>query len=273
MTIIIYSYVGNIDDVYGHCESDFGQVDMPWYIRDPHSEFSAVWDLTQVVFLIYVSWTVPLRACFGLETELFSYVWLLDTVVDVYFLTDLGLNFATAYYDVNGVREGRVGFITKRYLKGWFSIDFVSCIPINYITMAMESSEDGDSNFRAFKVLRLFRLSKMLRLARIQRILQRYEELEFVQNYAGMGGLLFVIIIMAHILACVWYAIGLDDTHFHLGRQTPGWGEQFNNRCCFSAFVDNHRLHVCDSDSATDILYSYVLLRSARRVVRSSLQA
>ena len=78
-----------------------------------------------------------------------------------------------------------------------------------YITMALESTEDGDSSFRAFKVLRLFRLSKMLRLARIQRIVQRYEELEFVQNYAGMGGLLFAIIIMAHILACVWYTIGL----------------------------------------------------------------
>jgi hypothetical protein len=46
-----------------------------------------------------------------------------------------------------------------------------------------------------------------------------------VQNYAGMGGLLFAVIIMAHILACIWYTIGLDDTHFHLGRQAPGWGE------------------------------------------------
>lgn len=219
---------GNIDDVYGHCDSDFGQVDVAWYIRDPHSDFSTGWDIFQVIFLLYVSWTVPLRACFGIETELLSFDWFIDTIVDIYFLSDLCLNFVTAYYDSNGVREGRVEFITKRYLRGWFCIDFVSCIPVNYIAMAMEStgdSNDGDSNFRAFKVLRLFRLSKMLRLARIQRIIQRYEELEFVQNYAGMGGLLFAVIIMAHILACIWYTIGLDDTHFHLGRQAPGWGE------------------------------------------------
>ena len=63
-------------------------------------------------------------------------------------------------------------------------------------------------------MLRLFRLSKMLRLARIQRILAKYEDLEFVQNYAGMGGLMFVMFIMAHILACLWYMIGLDDSHF-----------------------------------------------------------
>jgi hypothetical protein len=181
---------GNIDDVYGHCESDFGQVDLPWYIRDPQSDFSSAWDLVQVAFLVYVSWSVPLRACFEVETEIFSLVWLIDSVVDVYFITDLFSNFVTAYYDQNGVREGRVEFIARRYLRGWFSIDFVSCIPVDYITMAMESSSDSEegekSNFRAFKVLRLFRLSKMLRLARIQRILQRYEDLEFVQNYAGM---------------------------------------------------------------------------------------
>jgi hypothetical protein len=109
---------GNVDDVYGHCESDFGQVDVPWYIRDPHSDFSSVWDLTQVVFLVYVSWTVPLRACFGIEIDLFSFAWFFDTIVDVYFLSDLCLNFATAYYDPNGVREGRLDFIAKRYFKG-----------------------------------------------------------------------------------------------------------------------------------------------------------
>ena len=57
---------------------------------------------------------------------------------------------------------------------------FISCIPVNYITMAVEddftgsaAAEQEGSNFRAFKVLRLFRLSKMLRLARIKRILAK----------------------------------------------------------------------------------------------------
>lgn len=56
-----------------------------------------------------------------------------------------------ADYDANGVREGRVEFIARRYLRGWFAIDFVSCIPVDYITMAMESNAAGEgekSNFR-----------------------------------------------------------------------------------------------------------------------------
>eukprot|EP01043_Picozoa_sp_COSAG02_P058455 COSAG02_NODE_7279_length_3086_cov_3.513559_4_plen_87_part_00 len=32
------------------------------------------------------------------------------------------------------------------------------------------------------------------------------EDLEFVQNYSGVLGLGFIIVFMAHILACLWYA-------------------------------------------------------------------
>jgi hypothetical protein len=110
---------GKLDDVYGHHESDFKAIPLAWYIRDPSSTFSTWWDLVQVVFLMYVTWTVPLRSCFGIEIEIPSLAWGFDTVVDVYFLFDLGLNFVTAYHDRTGVREGRVNMIAKRYFSGW----------------------------------------------------------------------------------------------------------------------------------------------------------
>lgn len=78
---------------------------LPWYVRDPDSRFSLVWDALQVAFLFYVSWTVPLRACFGVEIELLSVEWVIDTVVDFYFIADLVLNFFTAFVDGNGVRQ------------------------------------------------------------------------------------------------------------------------------------------------------------------------
>jgi hypothetical protein len=39
-------------------------------IRDPDSASSAVWDLSSVVLLLYVTATVPIRSCFGIEDEL-----------------------------------------------------------------------------------------------------------------------------------------------------------------------------------------------------------
>lgn len=114
---------GKLDDVYGHHESDFNSTPLQWYIRDPTSTFSTWWDFVQVAFLLYVTWTVPLRACFGIEVEIPSVAWVFDTVVDVYFLCDLFLNFITAYYDSTGFREGRPSRIAKRYLFGWFTVD------------------------------------------------------------------------------------------------------------------------------------------------------
>ena len=57
-----------------------------------------------MVFLFYITWTVPLRACFALDVDIGSGEWVLDTFVDLYFITDLCLNLTTSYYDVNGIR-------------------------------------------------------------------------------------------------------------------------------------------------------------------------
>ena len=56
---------------------------MPKWIRDPESNFSAMWDLAQVVFLLYVSITVPYRAALAVEIPFLSTTWWFDTMVDL----------------------------------------------------------------------------------------------------------------------------------------------------------------------------------------------
>ena len=116
---------------------------------------------------------------------------LLQLVVDVYFIIDIFLNFRTSYYTSDGTREDRPDKIAKAYLKGWFTIDFLSCLPLGYVgyffqdngtasaatagSMAVAADgAKGDSTIRLLKVLRLVRLSKMLRLARLERLVGKY---------------------------------------------------------------------------------------------------
>ena len=56
----------------------------------------------QVILLLYVSITVPLRAGFDVETPIWSFGMLFDMAVDVYFIVDVFLNFRTAYYNLDG---------------------------------------------------------------------------------------------------------------------------------------------------------------------------
>ena len=117
--------------------------------------------------------------------------------------------------------------IIRAYLRGWFFIDLLSCIPVQYITMALQHRQGvGEgNNLRAFKAFRLVRLTKMLRLARIKRMMEKYESLEFVQNYGGLVMLAYGIFFISHILSCLWYMVGLSDHHLTstFTLTSPGW--------------------------------------------------
>ena len=87
--------------------SMFTQLPLQSCIRDPESNFSLVWDLLQILFLLYVAITVPFYAGFDIDFDQCHPMWYIELIVDLYFIIDLGLNFRTAYVDKNGVREDR----------------------------------------------------------------------------------------------------------------------------------------------------------------------
>ena len=62
---------------------------------------------------------------FFLQIEIPSTEWVIDTIVDLYFIVDLFLNFSTAFVDGNGVRHSSRRVIIRTYLRGWFAIDLV----------------------------------------------------------------------------------------------------------------------------------------------------
>ena len=45
---------------------------------------------------------------------------------DLYFITDIVLNFRTAFVNEQDVRETSPKAIAKYYMSGWFPIDFIS---------------------------------------------------------------------------------------------------------------------------------------------------
>ena len=217
---------GPLHDIYDSQQaSRFELNTLPRWTRDPDSNFSAAWDLTQVVLLLYVAITVPLRAGFSLEVELWSLGFFVDMFIDIYFITDICLNFKTAYYNKDGTREERLGPIAIHYMKGWFFIDFVSTLPVSYVpyfidqpavvdvagSLAAAAEAEGASNFRAMKALRLVRLSKMLRLARIKKILMKYGDNVNLQTYINVGFTMFTIFFLVHLLTCFFYMVGSGE--------------------------------------------------------------
>eukprot|EP01052_Picozoa_sp_SAG31_P001659 SAG31_NODE_56_length_29726_cov_41.443312_9_plen_999_part_00 len=181
------------------------------HMIDPQGNFRKNWDLVQMVLLIYLALAVPYRIFFGQDTEPWEFFFILDLAVDVYFIVDIYMSFKTAYITDDGDMQYSPGMVARNYLNTWFLIDFLGCVPVNYIGYlpgVNQDSQTGQAN-KMFKLLRLARLLKLLRLARVNRLLQRYEE----QFYEFKGSLkvskiFFLMGFIGHWMSSVFYFVG-----------------------------------------------------------------
>lgn len=198
---------------------------LPWHMRHPDSTFSLVWDLMQLVMLVLVCWYVPLRSGFSVEVELWSYAFWQDFVIDLYFLIDLLLQFRTAYYGRSGALVTDSRKIRWHYLRRWFLIDFLCVLPVGYIGYFMSDGNSSGEKLRVVKTLRLLRLGKMLRLAKVFKMLQKYDNVAELKPLISLLTLFFFVFLAAHLLACVWFVIGVEDQIMMIGSDGRVIGE------------------------------------------------
>eukprot|EP01047_Picozoa_sp_COSAG01_P020609 COSAG01_NODE_1176_length_11374_cov_476.847805_5_plen_203_part_00 len=91
-------------------------------------------------------------------------------------------------------------------------VDILSVLPIQYIILWVDTDDNRHSSlktWRAIKVLRLLRLAKVLRLTRLLGAFQRYDEI--MGPTFTTFAILFVISILVHTLACVWFVLGANS--------------------------------------------------------------
>ncbi|KAL1506381.1 hypothetical protein ABEB36_005755 [Hypothenemus hampei] len=145
---------------------------------------------------------VPYNVAFKNKTSEDVSLLVVDSIVDVIFFIDIVLNFHTTFVGPGGEVVSDPKVIRMNYLKSWFIIDLLSCLPYDVFN-AFDHDEDGiGSLFSALKVVRL------LRLGRVVRKLDRYLE----YGAAMLILLLCFYMLVAHWLACIWYSIGRTDT-------------------------------------------------------------
>lgn len=140
-----------------------------WCFYNPSSPGRQAWDMIMLPFFFVIAIVVPYRIGFDIDVPFGSFGFWLDALIDLYFAIDMFVNFRTAYYDGSGKMITDSNAIAKKYLKTWFIIDFVSCVPIGYTFTIMhamnpnaDSSSDNANKIKLTKVLRLVRLAKNL---------------------------------------------------------------------------------------------------------------
>ncbi|XP_063047962.1 potassium voltage-gated channel subfamily H member 1a [Engraulis encrasicolus] len=211
-------------EVHTLCVLQLGSDILPQYKQEtpktpPHiilhyCAFKTTWDWVILILTFYTAIMVPYNVSF--KTKQNNVTWLVvDSIVDVIFLVDIVLNFHTTFVGPAGEVISDPKLIRMNYLKTWFVIDLLSCLPYDVIN-AFENVDEGISSlFSSLKVVRL------LRLGRVARKLDHYIE----YGAAVLVLLVCVFGLAAHWLACIWYSIGdyevIDEDHNQV--RTDSW--------------------------------------------------
>ncbi|KAJ8336420.1 hypothetical protein SKAU_G00376400 [Synaphobranchus kaupii] len=171
-----------------------------------YSPFKAVWDWLILLLVIYTAIFTPYSAAFLLNDQeeaamqscgySCSPLNVVDLIVDIMFIIDIVINFRTTYVNTNDEVVSQPGRIAVHYFKGWFLIDMVAAIPFDLLIY--RSGEETTT------LIGLLKTARLLRLVRVARKLDRYSE----YGAAVLFLLMCTFALIAHWLACIWYAIG-----------------------------------------------------------------
>ncbi|KAG9471582.1 hypothetical protein GDO78_014161 [Eleutherodactylus coqui] len=186
-----------------------------------YSPFKAVWDWLILLLVIYTAIFTPYSAAFLLNDqeeqnkENCGYscnpLSVVDLMVDIMFIIDILINFRTTYVNCNEEVVSHPGKIAIHYFKGWFLIDMVAAIPFDLLIFGSGSEETTT-------LIGLLKTARLLRLVRVARKLDRYSE----YGAAVLFLLMCTFALIAHWLACIWYAIGHME-HYDQNYRTIGW--------------------------------------------------
>ncbi|XP_036391139.1 potassium voltage-gated channel subfamily H member 6 [Megalops cyprinoides] len=172
-----------------------------------YSPFKAVWDWVILLLVLYTAVFTPYSAAFLLNDQederacgyTCNPLNVVDLIVDIMFIIDILINFRTTYVNRNDEVVSHPGRIAVHYFKGWFLIDIVAAIPFDLLIFRSGSDEPQTTT-----LIGLLKTARLLRLVRVARKLDRYSE----YGAAVLFLLMCTFALIAHWLACIWYAIG-----------------------------------------------------------------
>lgn len=178
----------------------------------PDGLFRVCWDASIILFIIYCLILIPFEISFLDGTS--SSVNIIDYIIACCFLLDILITFNTGYYSKGALIENRKK-IAKHYIKFWFWLDLIASFPYEIATSSVGSSV-GTSLVKSVAIFKFLKIIRVIRVLKLNQFTHKLEEhFQFSNTVTGIISLIklvFMILFIAHFLACVWHLIGLNST-------------------------------------------------------------
>ncbi|XP_029169016.1 potassium voltage-gated channel subfamily H member 2 isoform X9 [Nylanderia fulva] len=219
-----------------------------------YSPFKAVWDWVILLLVMYTAIFTPYVAAFVLSDPDYNTrknkkygddpIVIIDLIVDVTFIVDIIINFRTTFVNSNDEVVSHPGKIAVHYLKGWFIIDLVAAIPFDLLLVGSDTDELGLDKDETTTLIGLLKTARLLRLVRVARKIDRYSE----YGAAVLLLLMATFALIAHWMACIWYAIG--NAERPTLKSKVGWLDMLAN--------DTHQFYFHNNTGGPSIKSRYI---------------
>eukprot|EP00931_Biecheleriopsis_adriatica_P065655 TRINITY_DN40148_c0_g1_i1.p1 TRINITY_DN40148_c0_g1~~TRINITY_DN40148_c0_g1_i1.p1 ORF type:complete len:805 (-),score=145.54 TRINITY_DN40148_c0_g1_i1:129-2483(-) len=190
------------------------------FVMKESSRCRKLWSSIVAILLLYTGTIFPYKLAFvefKIEQDLDvsqDPVWdVVETLVDVLFWIDLFISFFFSFKDdKTSIEVTDLMRIAKRYLRGYFLINFLACVPPAWFKVLFQSDSESGLN-KGLRLSRLHRTSRLARLARLGRLmklapfLRESSTWQYIQAFRGvrMFNLTVGLFWVVHLMACGWY--------------------------------------------------------------------
>ena len=179
----------------------------------PSGRLRTIWDIISVIFTFYEAVFLPFRVGFdyGIQDSLLVF----ELSKDFFFFLEIFLNFHTGFVS-KGVYINSHKPIAQRYLRGWFFFDIIANSPwtelIAVLSNNLENYGQEDFGTKGYQFAAFLKLFRVLKIAKIKKHFSKlhfFIQSEFNNALMSLMKLLFYVIFLAHLIACLWHFVGL----------------------------------------------------------------
>jgi len=181
---------------------------------DPHGVFRIIFDFLSLLATIYDMSVYPYLLAFDSDIDIFVASLWFSTI---FWTSDMIVEFFTGYYE-NGHVHLNFSMSAKRYIQSYFAadvllvgLDWVSSVMIFVMEMPSSRNQLVTKILRILKFGRIVRLLGTVRTVKIPTRLTRLEShltSDTARLATKMLSLMMAFLLSAHIMACMWYAVG-----------------------------------------------------------------
>lgn len=171
----------------------------------PHSSARGCWDVGSMALVSYDLIFIPLGFFDLGESAFFAFM---TWTTRLFWTLDVAMSFLTGYLNTDGTIEMRPKKIMKKYLYTWFLLD-VTIVLFDWLDIGLTRMSRASRTFRFIRMIRLLRVAKIKQV--LAMIVERLQS-EALHTLVEMIQIVCINLIVAHLVACVWWGIADRDS-------------------------------------------------------------